>query len=64
MCLACQSAFPHTVLGYELDDPFGILLSVEILNASQPKEQAHAGKTQSGGGQQQRRQRLARKSRY
>ncbi len=69
MCLACQVAFPHTILGYAIDDPYGILLSVEILSAAQPDQgKSHGGKTQAGstakGGQRSRRARLARKSRY
>tara|TARA_Y100001938_G_scaffold128710_1_gene182759 strand:+ start:15195 stop:15347 length:153 start_codon:yes stop_codon:yes gene_type:complete len=50
------------MLGYNIDDPEGIFLSAEILNASAPQGQGSQSSTKAG--QQQRRARLARKSRY
>ena len=51
------------MLGYSIDDTEGIFLSAEILNASAPQG-ASGSQSSTKAGQQQRRARLARKSRY
>jgi|SaaInl7_100m_RNA_FD_contig_31_1081678_length_416_multi_3_in_0_out_0_2 hypothetical protein len=52
---------PHQLLGYEIDDVKGVLMSLSIMNAVSEKQQSEAKNPTNNSKQQARRNRMNKK---